>query len=84
MEKRSKRRAGSLDAELNEEQEADEVQSENEQDSLENDAMIKVMFSANDAESSSPRVALFPNHFLVALIYFFQVTVGLLAYCDLV
>ncbi|XP_066488649.1 replication factor C subunit 1 [Tiliqua scincoides] len=42
MVKRSKRRAGSsLDAELNEEQEADEVQSENEQDTIENDAMIK-------------------------------------------
>ncbi|KAJ7326672.1 hypothetical protein JRQ81_016431 [Phrynocephalus forsythii] len=44
---KSKQRAGSVqDAELNEEQEADEAASENEQDSAEYDAMIKVKFSA--------------------------------------
>ncbi|XP_042322673.1 replication factor C subunit 1 isoform X2 [Sceloporus undulatus] len=42
MVQKTKRRAGSaVDAELNEELEADEVQSENEQETIENDAMIK-------------------------------------------
>lgn len=44
---KSKQRAGSVqDAELNEGQGADEAGSENEQDSVEHDAMIKVKLSA--------------------------------------